>query len=290
MSDNKHIDDVTGVETTGHEWDGIRELNNPLPRWWLWVWYASIVFSIGYWVLYPAWPYPGGYTKGLIGTTSRMEFIEDMKKAKALQAPYEQKLSQATLEQVRTDPELLEYAMAGGKSAFSVNCSQCHGSGAQGFKGFPNLNDDEWIWGGTLEDINFTITHGVRNETDDEAHSTDMPAFLQDEILTPSEIADVSEYVMSLSGTSTDAVSSKKGQVIFAEQCAACHQAAGEGSTDLGAPALNNTIWLYGGDKKTIMETVSNSRKGVMPAWGQKLNADVIKKLTIFIHSLGGGQ
>jgi len=290
MADNKHVDDVSGTETTGHEWDGIRELNTPLPRWWLWVFYATIIWSIGYWVLYPAWPYPGGYTKGLIGTTGRMEFIEDVKKAEAFQAPFEKKLAAAKLEQVRTDPELLEYAMAGGKSAFAVNCSQCHGSGAEGFKGFPNLNDDEWLWGGKLEDIQFTITHGIRNDTDEDSRSSEMPAFLKDEILDRQQISDVAEYVMSLSGSSTDVQAANKGKAIYAEQCAQCHQPDAVGSTEFGAPNLKNAIWLYGGDKKTIVETVSYSRKGVMPAWGQKLDADVIKKLTIFVHSLGGGK
>lgn len=290
MSDQKEIDQVTGVETTGHEWDGIKELNNPLPNWWRWILYATIVWSFGYWIVYPAIPLVNDYTKGVFGYSSRAEVAAEMAAAKEAQAGQLAKLDAATLEEIRTQPDLLEFALAGGRSAFNVNCSQCHGSGAQGFKGYPNLNDDEWIWGGTMDEIQYTISHGVRNDTDDDAHASDMPAFLADEILDRDEISDVAEYVLKLSGQENDPAASMRGGEIYAEQCAACHSDDGAGDAASGAPALNNAIWLYGGDRETIVETISNSRAGVMPAWGQILDGATVKQLAVYVHSLGGGQ
>lgn len=287
---DKHVDELSGIETTDHEWDGIRELDNPLPRWWLWIFYACIVWSLGYFVAYPAIPLVSSYTKGVLGYSSRAEVAKDVAAAKEAQSIFVDKIETASLEEIRTDTSLLEFALAGGKSAFNVNCSQCHGSGAQGFAGYPNLNDDEWIWGGSMDAIYTTITHGIRNNQSDDAHVSDMPAFLKDEILDKGQVNQVVEYVMSLSGTSTDAADAEAGKEIFVENCAACHGDNGEGVADLGAPALNNGIWLYGGSKETIVETVSNSRAGVMPAWGQILDDVTVKKLTVYVHSLGGGQ
>ena len=290
MADKPYVDDVTGTETTGHEWDGIRELNNPLPRWWLYIFYASIVWSFGYYIVYPAIPLANSYTKGVLGYSSRAELAKDVIKAKAAQKTNLDKLEKASLEEIRTDPDLLEFALAGGRAAFNVNCSQCHGSGAQGFKGYPNLNDDEWLWGGTIDAIHYTITNGVRNEQSDDARISDMPAFLKEGTLDKAGVNDVAEYVLSLSGTGTDADAATRGKAIFTENCVDCHGASGEGTADVGAPALNNKIWLYGGNKETIVETVSYSRGGVMPAWGNILDTATIKELAVYIHSLGGGQ
>ncbi len=287
---DKHIDELSGIDTTGHEWDGIRELDNPLPRWWLWIFYATIVWSLGYFVAYPAIPLVSSYTKGMLGYSSRAEVAKDVAAAEAGMSEFVAKIDAADLESIRTDPQLLEFALAGGKSAFNVNCSQCHGSGAEGFVGYPNLNDDEWVWGGSLDAIYTTIAHGIRNDQSDEAKFSDMPAFLRDGILDSTQVEQTAEYVLSLSGQSTDAAAVAAGQVLFEENCAACHGDAGEGIADLGAPALDNNIWLYGGDKEDIVETIAYSRAGVMPAWGQILDDETVKKLTIYVHSLGGGQ
>lgn len=286
----RHVDQLSGTETTGHEWDGIRELDNPLPRWWLWIFYACIVWSIGYYVAYPAIPLVSGYTKGMLGYSSRAEVQKEVAKAKEAQSEYLTAISAASLEEIRTKPELLEFAMAGGKSAFAVNCSQCHGSGAQGAFGYPNLNDDEWIWGGSLDAIHFTIAHGVRNTQSDEARVSMMPAFVKDGILTRDQAGQVAEYVLSLSGNATDQAAAAEGKQMFEDNCVACHGEGGVGMAELGAPPLNNNIWLYGGDKETIVETISNSRSGVMPAWGKILDAPTVKQLTIYVHSLGGGK
>ncbi len=286
----KHVDSVTGTETTGHEWDGIRELNNPLPRWWLYIIYASIVWSIGYYIAYPAIPLVSSYTKGMLGYSSRAEVQQDVANAKLAQASYVEALSQAPLEEIRTNPDLLEFARAGGKSAFNVNCSQCHGSGANGAKGYPNLNDDEWLWGGSLEAIYTTIKHGARNDQSDDARISQMPTFLKDGILDREQINNVAEYVLSLSDQSSDAAAAQAGQSLFEDNCQACHGEGGVGIAELGAPALNNDIWLYGGKKEAIVESISNSRAGVMPAWGKILDDVTVKQLTLYVHSLGGGQ
>jgi cytochrome c oxidase cbb3-type subunit 3 len=289
MADKPHVDEFSGIETTGHEWDGIRELDNPLPNWWRVILWASVIWAIGYWILMPAWPLISSHTTGMLGYSSRANLTAEIAAAKAAQKTSLDKLATASLEQIRTDSELLQFALAGGRSAFSVNCSQCHGSGAQGFPGYPNLNDDEWLWGGTVEDIQTTITHGIRNDDDEDARQSDMPAFLRDELLDKTQIGEVAEFVLSLSGQAGDNSAAARGQEIFAENCAGCHGDDGEGSTELGAPALDNDIWLYGGDKASILTTISESRGGVMPAWGRILDAVTIKKLAIYIHALGGG-
>lgn len=290
MAEGKHIDELTGIETTGHVWDGIRELDNPLPNWWRWIFWACVIWAFGYWIFYPAWPLVSSYSKGMLGYSSRALVAGDLADAKERQKAQSQKLDKASLESIRTDRELLEFALAGGRSAFNVNCSQCHGSGAQGFAGYPNLNDDEWLWGGNLEDIYVTISHGIRNTDDVAARTSQMPAFLKDGILDLKMISDVAEYVLSLSKSASDDAAAGRGMVVYAENCAACHGESGGGGKEFGAPALNNTIWLYGGDKATVVKTISYSRGGVMPAWGRILDDATIKKLAIYVHSLGGGK
>lgn len=287
---DRHVDQLSGTETTGHEWDGIRELDNPLPRWWLWIFYACVVWSIGYYIAYPAIPLVSSYTKGMLGYSSRAEVQKDVMAAKEAQAKHLAALDAASLEEIRTKPELLEFAMAGGKSAFNVNCSQCHGSGAQGAPGYPNLNDDEWVWGGSLDAIYATITHGARNTQSDDARQSQMPAFVKDGIFTREQAGQVAEFVLSLSGNAADQAAANEGQQLFEDNCVACHGEGGVGMAELGAPPLNNDIWLYGGDKATIVESISNSRAGVMPAWGKILDDVTVKQLTIYVHSLGGGQ
>jgi cytochrome c oxidase cbb3-type subunit III len=290
MADQPHVDEVTGTETTGHVWDGIRELNTPLPRWWLWILYATIIWSFGYFIAYPAIPLVSSYTKGMLGYSSRALVAEEVNAAKAAQQVFRDKLAKASLEEIRTDAELLEFAQAGGRAAFNVNCSQCHGSGAQGFKGYPNLNDDEWLWGGTIDAIHYTISNGVRNDQSDDARASEMPAFLKDETLDKAGVNDVAEYVLAMSGAGSDADAAERGKAVYAENCVDCHGETGAGNAELGAPALNNPIWLYGGDKETVVETISYSRGGVMPAWGKILDDVTVKSLAIYIHSLGGGK
>ncbi len=287
---DKERDTLSGVETTGHEWDGIKELNNPLPRWWLWTFYVCIAWALVYSILFPAWPLVGGATKGLLGFSSRADLARSVDDAHKAQSAFVEKIRTLPLDDIRRDPQLLEFAMAGGKSAFAVNCVQCHGSGAAGAKGFPNLNDDDWLWGGTLADIHTTLEHGIRYDADPDTRQSQMPAFGRDGILEKAQIADTADYVRSLSGLDHDRVAAARGAKVFAEQCAACHGANGGGDRTQGAPSLRDAIWLYGGDKATIIETITNARRGVMPAWSGKLDEATIKQVAVYIHSLGGGE
>ena len=294
MATNVERDEATGTETTGHEWDGIKELNTPLPKWWLYVFYACIVWSVVYWIAMPAWPTGGSgtddYTKGVLGYSQRQVVTEQVAAAKAAQSEYRDAIAAADLEGIVADDELLRFSLAGGAAAFGDNCAACHGSGAQGFKGYPNLNDDAWLWGGTLEDIHTTLLYGIRWEHD-ETRFNIMPAYGTDGILTAEEIDLTADYVLSLSGAAElSAEQQEAGATIYAEQCAACHGDAGEGIMELGAPNLADTIWLYGGDKADVVETITYSRAGVMPGWVDRLDPVTIKQLTVYVHALGGGQ
>lgn len=289
MAGTPERDAISGMETTGHEWDGIKELDSPLPRWWVWTLWACVVWAVGYWIAMPAWPLIADYTRGVLGYSQRQSVANDIAAAKEAQASFREGIEQRSLGEIRSDPELLSFAMAGGRSAYAVNCSQCHGTGAAGSPGYPNLNDDEWIWGGTLDAIHATILYGIRSGHD-EGRENDMPAFLADELLTREQIDAVAEFVVSLSGTPQDAALAKEGGVLFTEQCAACHREDGTGDPELGSPNLTDAIWLYGGQREDIVESISYSRRGVMPAWIDRLDPVTIKQLTVYVHSLGGGK
>lgn len=283
------IDEITGVETTAHEWDGIKELNNPLPRWWLWVIYVSIIWSIVYWFLMPAWPLMSTHTKGLIGYSQRAVVARALEEARQAQSVHLDKIASSDLAAIKADPELLRFSLAGGEAAFGDNCASCHGRGAQGAPGYPNLNDDDWLWGGTLENIHQTLKVGIRSSHPD-TQDNPMPAYGRDEILEQAQIADVAEFVLSISRGKADAEAAARGKEIFAEQCAACHGDGGKGDMELGAPNLTDPIWLYGGEKAAIIQTIRNSRAGVMPTWEGRLSPETLKQLAVYVHSLGGGQ
>ncbi len=285
-----HVDHVTGTQTTGHEWDGIRELDTPLPRWWLWTFYATIIWSIGYWVLYPAWPLASSYTKGVLGYSQREIVTEQVAEARAALREYDVQLLAGELSDVPSNPELHAVALAGGESAFGDNCAPCHGRGAQGFVGYPNLNDDAWLWGGTLEDIRTTLRHGIRWDIDPDTRINDMPRFLDDGLLTRDEVSDVTQYVLSISGREADPEAVERGADIFSAQCVTCHMEDAKGNQELGSPNLTDAIWLYGGDQEAIYNSVAHSRRGVMPAWQGRLDEATIAKLALYVHSLGGGQ
>ena len=283
------IDDVSGVETTGHEWDGIKELNNPLPRWWLWTFYACIAFAVGYVIYYPAIPLLEGSTMGISGETNRSLLHAELAQVDAAKAGLLSRIESTGLEDIRSNEELFRFAVAGGSSLYKVNCSQCHGSGAQGAPGYPNLNDDDWIWGGDLDSIYTTIRHGVRNAEDDDARVSQMPAF-GDGVLETPQIADVTQYVLQLSAQDHDAIAAKSGAAIFADNCAACHGDDGKGGREFGAPNLADALWLYGNTGDQIAAQIARPKHGVMPAWGLRLSEAEVKQLSVYVHSLGGGE
>jgi cytochrome c oxidase cbb3-type subunit 3 len=283
-------DDISGTETTGHEWDGIKELNTPLPRWWLWTFYATIVFALGYVIAYPAWPLVNGATPGILGYSSRAELLKEVDTGRTAQSAQLEKVKSLPLEEIRKDSDLLQFAVAGGRAAFRVNCIQCHGSGAAGSKGYPNLNDDDWLWGGTLDQIHTTLQHGIRYTADPDTRQSPMPAFGADEILKPEQINDVAEHVLRLAGQTFEAEAATRGITVFTENCVACHGEAGEGKREFGGPRLADPIALYAADKATIVAQVTRPRHGVMPAWNTRLDEVTIKQLAIYVHSLGGGE
>ena len=279
-------DTLSGRETTGHEWDGVKELNTPLPTWWVYTFYATIVFAVVYCVLYPSWPWLNGHTQGLLGYSSRAELSRSLAAQASSRAAFVDRIRAASLADIRKDPELLAFAVAGGRSAFQTNCMQCHGAGGAGNPGFPNLADDDWLWGGSVEQIYRTIQHGIRN-SDENSRQSMMPRFGADGLLTGQQVGAVTDYVLSLSGK---AKPTAEGAAIFREQCAACHQADGKGNQELGAPNLTDGIWLYGGDRDSIYRSIFYARNGSMPAWTGRLDEATMKMLAIYVHSLGGGR
>ena len=287
----REIDELSGTETTGHEWDGIKELNTPLPRWWLWTFYLTIIWAIGYMIAMPAIPLPWSntFTPGVLGYSSRGAVANDIAAAKQAQAGFVDKIAATDVADILKDEELSRFAVAGGAAAFKLNCSQCHGSGAQGSLGFPNLNDDEWLWGGTIEDIYTTISHGIRFDSDPDTHLSEMPGFGRDEILTPDEIVSVAKYAAFLGGFE-GGEKTTAGEELFLDNCAACHGDNGEGGPDLGAPPLNNAIFQFAGSFDAIKQQVTSPQHGIMPAWSAKLGDATVKELAVYVYSLGGGQ
>ncbi|MDH5771537.1 MAG: cytochrome-c oxidase, cbb3-type subunit III [Rhodospirillaceae bacterium] len=282
-------DAVSGRDTTGHEWDGIKELNTPLPRWWLYTFYVSIIWSIGYWVVYPAWPTLSDYTKGVIGYSSRGELAGEIEARDQSRTVWTDKFAALPIEEISKDSELLNYAMAGGRAIFAENCAPCHGASGSGVGSYPVLADDDWIWGGTVGDIYTTVNYGIRSGHD-ETRLSEMPNFADEGMLGTEQVSDVAEYVLSLSGGASDNTSAERGAEIFATECASCHGENGEGIQSMGAPRLSDSIWLYGKTKQNIVSQISAPKHGVMPAWVDRLNDVSIKQVSVYVHSLGGGQ
>jgi cytochrome c oxidase cbb3-type subunit III len=291
MTDHSEdIDSVSGTSTTGHQWDGIKELNTPLPRWWVYTFYLTIVWAIGYWVVYPAWPLLTSNTRGVLNYSSRADVAVELANLEKIRGEKIAALAAASLADIEKDPALLTLARARGKTVFGDNCAPCHGSGAAGAKGYPNLNDDEWLWGGSLDQIMQTIQYGVRSGHP-KTHEGQMLAFGKDGVLKPDQIVNVANYVRSLSGLPTQAgYDAAAGKKIFAENCTACHGDNAKGNQELGAPDLTDKIWLYGADEATLIETITNGRSGVMPAWEGRLDPVTLKAMAVYVHSLGGGK
>jgi cytochrome c oxidase cbb3-type subunit III len=290
MTDTRDIDQVTGAETTGHVWDDdIRELDKPLPRWWLLTFYACILWAVGSWVAYPAWPTLTGYTKGVLGYSQRDVVTREVAAASQAQGGLRKQISQLPLADILKNPDLSRFADAAGRAAFAENCAPCHGRGAQGAVGYPNLRDDDWLWGGKPDDILQTLRFGIRSDHK-QTRTSQMPRYGLDKLLDDKQIFDVAEYVLSISGGTMAKESAARGAVIFKEQCAACHGDDGKGKQDQGAPNLTDQIWLYGNNIDAIVTSIRTGRGGVMPAWEGRLDPVTLKSLSAYVHSLGGGQ
>jgi cytochrome c oxidase cbb3-type subunit III len=292
MSGKKEIDELSGIDTTGHEWDGIKELNNPLPRWWLWTLYGTIIWSIGYMVVYPAWPGISSATKGLWGWSSRADLRTELSAVEQGRQAMNDKIAAMDINAILKDQDVRSFAVSAGSSMFKVYCSQCHGSGGQGGPGFPNLNDDSWLWGGKPEHIQQTIAHGIRDASNPETRDSLMPAFGKDGVLNPEQITQVANYVRQIAGLEHDAAAATAGEKVFTENetCTSCHGAKGEGNPELGAPQLNDAIWLRGSGTADIMAQVQQPKHGMMPSWQPRLGESRVKQLTAYVLSLGGGQ
>lgn len=289
-----HVDEQSGVETTGHVWDGILELNNPLPRWWLHIFYASIVWAVAYMVFMPAIPaLPGtgmSNSVGLRGHSDRALVAGEIRALNDQRAEGSARLLTASLKEIETDLNLQQFALAMGESAFGDNCATCHGAGGRGAKGYPMLADDIWLWDGTLDGIETTLRHGIRHYDDPDTRRSAMPAFGRDGLLTPQQIDDLVQYVLNLSDREANAEAVSRATPVFAQQCATCHGPAGKGDRAFGAPNLTDQEWLFGGDPRDIQTTIHNARNAHMPAWQGRLDDETIKALSVYVHSLGGGE
>ncbi|MBL8551240.1 MAG: cytochrome-c oxidase, cbb3-type subunit III [Hyphomonadaceae bacterium] len=293
MAEKTEIDDVSGTQTTGHEWDGVKELDTPLPRWWLYIFYASILAAIVYWVLMPAWPLVNGYTKGVLGWSDRANVASDLSALRSARAADFARLERASYAEIAADADLREFARAAGESVFGDYCRTCHGAGGAGAPGYPVLADDVWIWGGTLADIERTIAYGIRSGHPS-AHLSQMPAFGRDALLAPQQIGDVTEYVISISAARTRLApnmgAARRGATTYQEQCALCHGPTGAGDRAQGAPSLDDDLWLYGGSRAEIRRQIELGRGGVMPAWESRFDPATRRALAVYVYEMGGGE
>lgn len=293
MADKIDRDEISGTDTTGHEWDGIRELDTPLPRWWLYIFYATIVAAAVYWVLMPAWPLVGGYTKGLLNFSDRRNVAIEMQGVRAARQPAFDRLARVSTEQLAADQELQEFARAAGESVYGDYCRTCHGAGGAGRPGYPILADDVWLWGGSMAEIEQTLRTGIRSGHPN-ARNSQMPAFGRDNLLTRQQIGDVTEYVVSISAAGRrlgfDASAAARGASVFSAQCALCHGATGAGDRTGGAPSLLDDVWLYGGARNDIRLQIEQGRNGVMPAWEERFDPGTLRAIAYYIHQMGGGE
>jgi cytochrome c oxidase cbb3-type subunit 3 len=288
-------DTLSGRTTTGHEWDGLKELNTPLPRWWLYTFFACIVAAAVIMLLYPSVPLGSTYFHGLLETSSRATVAADVQALQAQRAVFIDRLKTTPIAQVKDDKQLLAVALADGRIVFANNCQPCHGAGGEGRIGYPSLADDTWLWGGTLADIQRTVTYGIRSGHE-KARNSVMPSFGASALLTPGQIDALADYVWgAFYGHAGAGQDLSKGQALFAENCAICHGVNGEGNRTFGAPPLKSAVHLYGDAREAIVAQINNPHLGVMPSWEKKTNTTgldeaSIKSVAIYVHALGGGE
>jgi len=281
-------DPHSGYLTTGHEWNGITELNTPVPRVVYFFLIVTALFAVVYWILMPAWPLGSTYTKGLLGIDQRTSVAASLKQAALDRAPWMTRIEKAGFAEIQSDPQLMAVVRQTGRTLFGDKCAVCHGRNAQGGKGFPNLTTASWLWGGTPEAIAETIRVGI-NSAHPDSRSSQMLAFGRDGMLPRTNIENVVAYVRSLSNPgASDAPADKTGagKKVFADNCASCHGEDGKGKTDVGAPNLTDQFWIYGGDLDSVFTTVWGGRQGHMPTWESRLSAVDRKILALYLVDL----
>lgn len=277
-------DIFSGYMTTGHDWNGIKELNSPIPRVVLWFMLVTHVYAVIIWTLYPAWPLGNTHSMGLLGGDQKIAVAADVATATAARADWTTALATDDFDTIRANPDLMGRALATAGQLFGENCQACHGAGGMGGPGFPRLSDDVWLWAGTAEDITVTLRYGI-NSPHPDTHVAQMPAFGRDGLLSGPEIAVLTGYVQTL-GAGVVPDDPSEGAVLFQENCAACHGADAKGVEGLGAPNLTDADWIYGGDSATIRLTLLNGRQGVMPAWQPRLTDAEIRMLALYVEGL----
>lgn len=282
-------DAVTGKETTGHEWDGVRELNNPLPKWWLYVFAATVVWALGFMVFYPSVPYGPGYFRGVLGYSARDDAMAGWRRMEATHAAAMQQIATLPFDGIQRNPQLMAVALTAGRVTFANDCQPCHGPNGEGRLGYPALGDDVWLWGGKLSDILQTVTHGIRSG-DPDTRNSQMPDFAGTGTLKPPEIQQVATYVMTLYGTPVAGADPAPGRAIFMQNCAVCHGEKGQGNRELGAPPLASHTHLYGADRTAVVAQITHAHNGMMPNWGARLDPATLKSVTLYVHALGGGE
>lgn len=279
-------DKYTGYLTTGHEWNGIKELNTPVPRAVYFFLLIAFLFSLVYWVLMPAWPLGVSYTTGVLGVDQRDIVRDSIKIATTDRSDWTKQVEDESYREIQASPRLMSAARQTGRTLFGDNCSACHGIDARGGRGFPNLTTRSWLWGGDPEAIAETIRVGI-NAPHPDSRSAQMPAFGRDQILNPAEIDNVVAFVRSLSEPAAEGTRDvNAGKEVFAANCAACHGDDAKGNSDAGAPDLTDKSWIYGGDPQTITNTVRNGRQGVMPTWESRLSTLERKILALYLVDL----
>ena len=286
-----NYDPFTGENTTGHEWNGITELNTPVPKI---VWFfllLSTAVAILLWVLLPTWPYGPDYTRGVLKADQHEDVQGRLAQAAALRAGWEGEFAAASFDDIRSDAGRMSFVRAHGARLYSDNCAVCHGVSGEGGEGYPSLVDADWIWGRSPDSIMTTIAHGINAGSDADSRISQMLAFGRQDLVTREERNAVAAYVVTLSGREVraDAETLSAGGELYALQCATCHGDEGLGNTDLGAPNLTDDYWLYGGSLGTIIATIEDGRQGVMPAWSERLSYADRKVLTAFVLDLSEG-
>jgi cytochrome c oxidase cbb3-type subunit 3 len=289
----KERDPVTGRETTGHEWNGIKELDTPIPRGVLIFLIVTHIWAIAWWFLLPAWPIGTTYTKGLLGIDQRTTVAERVVKGQQERAVWNAQLVTEPYDVILADENLMQIVRDTGRQIFGDNCAACHGRDGRGSAGYPDLTDDDWLWRGGPEMIEQTLRYGI-NTTHPDSRIAQMPAFGRDQMLERHQVHSVAAFVYSLSNPEYSTGENLKrinaGRETYATTCAACHGDSAEGNRDVGAPNLKDDRWLYGGDLRTIIASIHGGRQGHMPTWDERMTKSEIRTLSLYVHDLGTSQ